>query len=116
MWADMARARSRLKMAAGWENTNGYIGIYSGASGTVKVNGTDSTWENDGDLYIGGWSTHRGSADVLIQGGGTLSVTGDTKVYSGSTISLNRGTLRTSTLSAMGWHNRRQTAIQIPAS
>ena len=39
------------------ENTNGYIGIYADAVGTVTVTGTGSTWDNNDDLYVGGWDT-----------------------------------------------------------
>ena len=69
------------------ENTNGYIGIYADAVGTVTVTGTGSTWDNNDDLYVGGWYTYRGTANISVQNGGTIS--------------LNGGTLRTSTLSAM---------------
>ncbi len=44
-----------------------YIGYYDDAMGSVTVNGTYSTWTNDGDLYVGYGAT--GTTSPIVEGG-----------------------------------------------
>ncbi len=52
-------------------NTDGRVGHYTGASGTATVDGTDSTWENTGDLLFG---RSGGVGSLTISGGGSVYV------------------------------------------
>nr|WP_241391691.1 autotransporter outer membrane beta-barrel domain-containing protein [Yersinia frederiksenii] len=52
-------------------NTSGYIGYNSGESGTVTVDGSDSTWTNSSTLYVG----RDGTGALTIRDGGTVSNT-----------------------------------------
>ena len=56
-------------------NRHGFIGHENTSSGNVvAVNGTDSTWDSSGDLYVG------------FRGSGTLSITGGGRVESGTNL------------------------------
>ncbi len=73
-------------------NTNGYIGLSSGSTGTATVTGTGSQWNNSDDLYIGGSATSAGgSATLNIAEGGLVSVTGTTTIYTDSNVNLTGG-------------------------
>ena len=54
------------------EDTDGYIGYFSGSTGSVVVNGADSTWTNSDDLVVGKNGT--GTLDII--NGGLVSVAG----------------------------------------
>lgn len=54
------------------ENTDGYIGYFSGSTGTVTVDGTDSEWTNSDDLFVG----KNGTGELEITDGGLVSVAG----------------------------------------
>ncbi|HBO44835.1 MAG TPA: hypothetical protein DD670_13070, partial [Planctomycetaceae bacterium] len=73
-------------------NTIGYIGTMEAASGTVTVSGADSTWTNNGGLYIGGSSTAAGgTAGLTVQAGGTVSVTDTLHIWNTGTLTLDGG-------------------------
>lgn len=67
----------------------GYLGYYSGSSGTVNVLGTGSKWRVSGDLYVG----VSGAGNLSVSDGGSVTVDGmfDQSV-DGSTI-VDGGTL-----------------------
>ena len=50
-------------------NTDGSVGYASGSTGTVTVSGTDATWTNSGDLYIG----RNGTGTLDVGTGGSVS-------------------------------------------
>jgi len=58
-------------------NGDGYIGIWSGSTGVVTVDGTGSTWTNNDDLYVG---AREGSGTLNISCGATVSAAGSTYV------------------------------------
>ena len=63
-------------------NTYGYIGDYSGSTGTVEVSGTGSTWTNSGELYVG----FNGTGSLTISDGGSVTNTnGYVGYFPGST-------------------------------
>ena len=47
----------------------GYVGFVAGSTGAVTVDGTDSTWTVDWDLYVG----YQGDGTLDITDGGTMS-------------------------------------------
>lgn len=51
------------------ENTYGYIGYFDSNTSIVTVDGTGSTWTNDGDLHVG----YFGTGMLNITGGGTVN-------------------------------------------
>ena len=64
------------------ESDDGYLGYYSGSTGAVTINGTDSVWTNASDLYVG----RSGNGIMEITGGGAVSSQyGHIGRYSGST-------------------------------
>jgi T5SS/PEP-CTERM-associated repeat protein len=77
------------------ESTSGYLGYKSGSTGTVSVDGTGSTWNNDDHLYVG----REGNGTLNITGGAMVLVTHNTQVSGSSgssgTIHFNNGTLST---------------------
>ena len=81
---------------------NAHVGYFGYGTGTVTIDGTNSKWTNDKDLYIG----HYYSTGILdITGGGTVTVGGVAKVGCGywegnGTINFNDGTLTTQSLYA----------------
>jgi len=52
-------------------NSDGHIGRNSSSDGTVTVNGTDSSWENNGTLHVG----RSGVGMLSIESGGKVSNT-----------------------------------------
>ena len=76
----------------------GYIGYYSGSTGTATIDGTGSTWTNSGSLYVGYSGT-----GIVTQTGGTVSVAGVLALGSASagkgTYNLNGGVLAVDALS-----------------
>lgn len=50
------------------ENQNGYIGYYAGSTGSVTVDGTESTWKNLGILSVGS----DGTGTLTIRNGATV--------------------------------------------
>ena len=69
---------------------SGDIGFNNGATGTVTVTGTHSTWFNSSDLDVGAF----GSGNLNIADGGAVSVGGTTDVaaYGTGTGTINFGT------------------------
>ena len=55
-------------------NTTGYIGYYTGSSGTATVDGIGSKWTNSEDLYVG----RSGTGTLNILNGGEVSNTNGT--------------------------------------
>ncbi len=53
-------------------NSHGAIGFYSGSTSVVNIDGTDSTWTNGGDLYVG----YNGNGTLEITDGALVSVAG----------------------------------------
>jgi T5SS/PEP-CTERM-associated repeat protein len=65
---------------------SGYLGYYSGSTGTVTVAGTGSTWTNHG-LHVG----HVGSGTLTVSDGGTVVVDG--AIYASLNNLLGNGTI-----------------------
>lgn len=61
----------RVESSSSLTNTNGYLGIESGSTGTAVVTGTGSRWTNSGGLVVG----QNGDATMTIENGGTVSST-----------------------------------------
>ncbi len=57
-------------------STLGYLGYWSGSTGTATVTGDGSTWTNAGNLYVG----YNGSGTLNIEAGGQV---GNTRAYLG---------------------------------
>ncbi len=57
-------------------NITGYLGYYSGSTGVAHVNGSGSTWTNDGNLYVG----YYGNGTLNITDGGAVTVDHDNYV------------------------------------
>ena len=57
-------------------NYRGYIGLYSGSTGVVTVDGSGSTWTNSGDLSVGS----SGQGTLNIANGGAVNVSRATRV------------------------------------
>ena len=83
--------------------THGYLGRYSGSSGTATVTGTASSWDNSGsgnvgsgNLYVG----HNGTSTLTVADGGSVT---DTSGYVGR----NSGGDGTATVTgtASNWDN-----------
>lgn len=78
---------------------NAYIGVGGGTSGAVEVNGDETTWSNDGDVFVG----MSGSGAVSLVAGGTVSSGGSINIGSLGQVSgegsmlgnvINAGTVR----------------------
>jgi T5SS/PEP-CTERM-associated repeat protein len=54
-----------------------YIGLNSGSTGTVTVDGSGSKWTNNGDLYVG----CNGQGTLTISNKGLVSVAGTLSIY-----------------------------------
>lgn len=67
-------------------NFNGFLGFDSSANGAVEVDGTGSTWTNNGNLYIGG--TDSGAAGV-----GVVHIADEGTVNADSVTVWNPGTI-----------------------
>ena len=83
--------------AGGQVSSNyGYLGLYSGSTGTATVTGTGSTWTNGGRLYVG----TSGSGTLNVEAGGQVS---NTDGYLG----YNSGSTGTATVTGTGstWTN-----------
>ena len=75
-------------------NTIGYIGLQSGSTGTVTVDGADSTWTNTVDLFLGGDSfTAGGAGSLTVQNQGLVDVDGTLKIWIPGTVTINGGTI-----------------------
>lgn len=61
-------------------SNSGYIGYKSGSTGVATVTGTNSTWANKYDLYVG----HDGDGTLAISAGGTVTVGNTTWVTYGA--------------------------------
>ena len=71
----------------------GFIGTYSGASGSVTVTGEESRWDNV-NLYIGGTDSGvGGQGNLTINEGGVVSVFDNTTIWSTGNLSGNSGIL-----------------------
>ena len=57
-----------------------YIAYDTGSTGTVMIDGTNSTWDNDNDLYVG----YNGNGTINITAGGTL--VSDNSAYIGTEV------------------------------
>ncbi len=51
------------------ENVHGYIGTLSGSTAVVTVTGTNSEWNNSGNLYVGG----AGTGTLTVSSGGAVT-------------------------------------------
>ncbi|PRD40416.1 hypothetical protein C5748_27125, partial [Phyllobacterium phragmitis] len=85
---------------------NGLVGEASGATETVLVTGTNSSWTSGGDIRVGG----SGNGTLTIADGGTVSVDAgfdnlDIAVLAGSTGTLNIGAALGSTAVGAGTLN-----------
>ncbi len=71
--------------------TNAAIAADAGALPSVAtITGTGSTWNNSGNLYVGGYSLIAGSQGVLnVSGGGSLNVAGTLKIWNSSNMVVN---------------------------
>ena len=84
-------------------NANGFVGRYSGSSGTVNVGGTgvDATWSTSGSLYVGGNQTAAGgTGTVTVSNDGQIDVGGTLKTWNTGTLNLNGGNITTDSFDA----------------
>ena len=92
-------------MAVAGTTSGAYLGIQSGVTGTVTVDGTGSAWTNGNQLYVG-WS---GVATMNIINGGTMS-SGSSYVGCGAGQLTVPGSGSTGTVTVSGagstWNNR----------
>ncbi|WP_082831125.1 autotransporter domain-containing protein, partial [Pseudovibrio sp. W64] len=81
-------------------NESGYIGRNKGSTGIVEVTGTEATWDNSENLYVG----RDGNGTLTISNDATVSVSGVTRLGSNSTGSgvLNIGAGSGDTAAAAG--------------
>ncbi|MCC6125757.1 MAG: PEP-CTERM sorting domain-containing protein [Pirellulales bacterium] len=76
-------------------NSEGYVGYYSGSTGTATITGAGSIW-NSGDLYVG----YIGSGVLTIEAGGQVS-------SAIGVLGKNAGSMGTATVTGAGskWNN-----------
>jgi T5SS/PEP-CTERM-associated repeat protein len=78
-------------------NENGYIGSGDHSTGVVTVDGngldgTSSTWTNNGNLYVGGSaSAAGGTGTVTVSNSGVLEVGRTLRVWDAGTVNLDAG-------------------------
>jgi T5SS/PEP-CTERM-associated repeat protein len=68
-------------------NDSAHIAEYTGSTGAVTVDGTNSTWTCNANLFLG----HRGPGTLNITNGGTVSVDSFASFIGGSSSSDSRG-------------------------
>jgi hypothetical protein len=84
-------------------STNTAIAIGTFAGGSIHI--SSATWNNSGDLALGGTSSARGGAASFILGDSapaTLSVGGTLKIWDGSNFTYNSGSLSVGTIDIAG--------------
>jgi fibronectin-binding autotransporter adhesin len=59
--------------------TDGFASIGASGVGNVTVDGANSTWETNGDMFVGGGSIPGGQGTLLVKNGG-LVIAGDTAI------------------------------------
>ncbi len=75
-------------------SVDSFIGVETASTGAVTVDGTNSTWTNSGDLFIGGDDTSAGGTGTLnAQNNGVVEVGGALKIWPDGTVNLAGGTL-----------------------
>ncbi len=71
---------------------NATVATFAGSTGSLTVADANTTWTNNGPLFVGGsFSDPGGTGTVLIANGATATHHGTTTVYAPGTIILNSG-------------------------
>ncbi|MCW8922141.1 MAG: hypothetical protein OQK69_00730, partial [Gammaproteobacteria bacterium] len=82
-------------------NTDAYLGRFASGIGTVMVDGTGSSWNNSGSLYIGGDATSSGGTATLSISNDAVVNVGDTlQVFDTGTLNLAGGSITTTSFDA----------------
>ncbi|MGD9635224.1 MAG: beta strand repeat-containing protein [Pirellulales bacterium] len=86
-----------------FQTTTASLGAQDGGTGSLRVEGANSTFVATGGMGVGGTTTAAGGLGTITIGpGGTVNSGGTLKLWGGGSIVMSGGTMRFSTLEANG--------------